>query len=183
MAIELLQHWQIVADGLEIFLCLLILFFLMRNQRRKMKPDLKPAMSQSGPDFNFQVFMETIHQQVDLAFANIRQVAANERRNFDEVLRFQQQKYTETHSKEGFPPASFAHRIDTFQTMTEPARQGERQTRIQQLATRGMSAKQISDELKTPLGEVELVMSLQKRSIWCNNSFGRQSPKNEFDIP
>jgi DNA-binding NarL/FixJ family response regulator len=39
---------------------------------------------------------------------------------------------------------------------------GERQTRVQKLASRGMSIKQISEELKTPLGEVELILSLQK---------------------
>ncbi|UCD80768.1 MAG: hypothetical protein JSW26_04870, partial [Desulfobacterales bacterium] len=33
--------------------------------------------------------------------------------------------------------------------------------RIQQLAAKGMSAKQISQELKTPLGEVELILSLK----------------------
>ena len=41
---------------------------------------------------------------------------------------------------------------------------GERQTRIQKLASRGMSTKQISEELKTPLGEVELILSLQKNT-------------------
>jgi DNA-binding CsgD family transcriptional regulator len=46
--------------------------------------------------------------------------------------------------------------------VTETASQSDRQARIQQLAIRGLSAKQISDELKTPLGEIELVMSLQK---------------------
>ena len=163
MAIELLQHWQTVIDGLQIFLCFLILFFLVRSHRRKMKPDLMSADRQAGPDFNFQVFTETINQQVELAFANILQVAANERGNLDKVLQFQQQKYAESGSKEGLPPASSSHYDHILLGRAENPRPGERQTRVQALATRGMSAKQISDELKTPLGEVELVLSLQKQ--------------------
>lgn len=162
MIIKLLQHWQIVVDGLQIFLCLLILICLIRHHRRKMKPDALSANRQSGPDFNFQVFTEAIDQQVELAFTNILQVAANERRNLDKVMQFQKLKYVEPDSKEGLPPAPVPHGVDPPKRVTETASQSDRQARIQQLAIRGLSAKQISDELKTPLGEIELVMSLQK---------------------
>jgi transcriptional regulator len=37
----------------------------------------------------------------------------------------------------------------------------EHLARIQKLAARGMSAKQIAEELKTPRGEVELILRLQ----------------------
>ena len=163
MLTELLQHWQIAVDGLQILLCLLILFFLIRNYRRKSKIDMMSANSPSNSDFNFQVFTEAIHQQVELAFTNILQVADNERRNLDKVLQFQQLKYTQSGSKQVLPPAPASHRDNTHLNMTEAARQNERQHSIRQLATRGMSARQISDELKTPLGEVELVLSLQKQ--------------------
>ena len=163
MVIELLQHWQIAVDGLQIFLCLLILFFLVRSYRRKLKTNMMSANNPFNSDFNFQVFTKAINQQVELAFTNILQVVDNERRNFDKVLQFQQLKYTESGSKQIRPPAPAGHRGSTHPNMTEAAKQNERQTSIQQLSNQGMSAKQISDELKTPLGEVELVMSLQKK--------------------
>ena len=162
MVIELLQHWQIAVDGLQIFLCLLILFFLVRNYRRKMKPDFISTDNPSDPDFNFQVFTEAVNQQVELAFANIRQVAGNEQRNLEKILQFQQRKFVESSSRQGSPPVPTAHHEDADNGMADTASQGERQARIQRLATRGLSTKQISDELKMPLGEVELVMSLQK---------------------
>ena len=163
MVIELLQHWQIAVDGLQIFLCLLILFFLMRNYRRKLKSDMMAANSPSDSDFNFQVFTEAINQQVELAFSNILQVVDNERHNLDKVLQFQQVKFTKSGSKQNLPPAPVSYHDNARPDMTEAAKQSERHNRIQQLATRGMSARHISDELKTPLGEVELVMSLQKK--------------------
>ncbi len=163
MVIELLQHWQIAVDGLQIFLCLVILVVLGRSYRRKTKADLMSARSQFGPDFNFQVFTEAINQQVELAFTNILQVAGNERRNIENVIQFQKLKYIESRPKMGLPATPPSHRDDTPKSLTGTARQSERQARIQQLATRGLSAKQISDELKTPLGEVELVMSLQQK--------------------
>ena len=162
MVIELLQHWQIAVDGLQIFLCLLILFFLVRSYRRKLKTNMMSANNPFNSDFNFQVFTKAINQQVELAFTNILQVVDNERRNLDKVSQFQQFNYTESGPKQVLPPAPVSHRGNTQPNMIEAAKQNERQTSIQQLANQGMSARQISDELKTPLGEVELVLSLQK---------------------
>jgi hypothetical protein len=179
MVTELLKHWELAVDGLQILLCLLILFFLVRNYRRKMKPGLVSVHSQFDPDFNFQVFTEAINQQVELAFANILQVAGNERQNLEKILQLHQLKYSGSRSKEGLPPAPPSHHEDTQKRMTGTDGQGERQARIQQLAAQGLSAKQISDELKTPLGEVELVMSLQKRPNPPTETVsvpGRQTP-------
>ena len=163
MVTELLKHWEVAVDGFQVFLCLVILFFLMRNHRRKMKSGMMSPGTPNDSDFNFQVFTETINQQVELAFTNILQVAANERRNLDKVLQFQQLKYLDSSSQQDLPPVPHPHRHDTHKRLAASSRQSDRHTRIQQLATRGLSAKQISDELKTPQGEVELVLSLQKK--------------------
>ena len=163
MVNELLQHWRIAVDVLQVFLCLVILFCLMRNRRRKMKSDMMSPGTQNDSDFNFQVFTEAINQQIELAFTNILQVAANERRNLDKVLQFQQHKYLDSGSQQDLPPVPLPHRDDTHDRLAASGSQSDRQARIRQLATRGLSAKQISDELKTPQGEVELVLSLQKK--------------------
>ena len=75
-----LQHWRIAVDGLQVLLCFGILFFLMRNHGRKMKSGLISPETLNDSDFNYQLFTEAIRQQVELAFTNIFQVAANERR-------------------------------------------------------------------------------------------------------
>ena len=156
MVIEMLKHWEVAVDGIQIFLCLLILFFLIRNHRPKMKPDLMNHGSESGQNFNLQVFSQTINQQIELAFANILEVAANERRNLDQVLQFHQFNETDGNS-------AGSNSNDTLQRVNDTPGQGECQAQIQRLATRGMSPKQISEKLKTPMGEVELILSLQNR--------------------
>jgi hypothetical protein len=160
--IEIMEHWEVVVDGLQIFLCLLILFVLVRNHRHRMKQGRVNPKSESGQDFNRQVFSHTINQHVELAFSNILKAAANERRNLANVLELQQFTYADHASPGGRSPSLPSHPDDAAQSGPEIEGQGEHQTRIQKLSTRGMNAKQISEELKTPLGEVELILSLQK---------------------
>jgi len=162
MVIGLLEHWEVAVDGLQIFLCLLILFVLVRKHRRRMKPDGVNPKSESGQDFNLQVFSQTINQQVELAFSNILKAAANERRDLVKALELQQFPYADHGSPGGRSPSLPSHHNDAAQSGQEIEGQGEHQTRIQKLSTQGMNAKQISEELKTPLGEVELILSLQK---------------------
>ena len=159
--IEIMEHWEVVVDGLQIFLCLLILFVLVRNHRHRMKPGRVNPKSESGQDFNQQVFSQTINQQVELAFTNILKVAANERRDLVKVLQLQQLTEADG-SSEVRSPSLTPDSGDPAKSVQVIAGPGERQTHIQKLSTQGMNAKQIAEELKTPLGEVELILSLQK---------------------
>jgi hypothetical protein len=161
---EMMRHWETAVDGIQILLCLLILFFLIRNHRRKIKPGLANSKSGPGQDFNLQVFSQAIDQQVELAFSNMLEVAATERRKLDRVLQFQSFIHADHRSPEIRSSSLASDRENSFQHVTETVGPSERQTRIEQLATRGMSTKQISEELKIAMGEVELILSLQKNS-------------------
>lgn len=164
MGMEMMEHWEVAVDGIQIFLCLLILFYLVRNHRHKMNPDMMNLKRGSDQNFNLQVFSQAINQQVETAVTNILEVVAEERRNLDKVLQFQPFNPADHSTAENQPQAFPAHRGDSFQHVRESTGSGERQVRIQKLASRGMSTKQISEELKTPLGEVELILSLQKNA-------------------
>lgn len=162
MVLEMLEHYEAIVDGLQIFLCLLILFFMVRNHRRRMKPEWMNPKNDPGQDFNRQVFSQTINQQVELAFANILKAAANERRDLFKVLQLQPFTDTDPGASGVGSPSLTSTPDETAINVQESAGQGDRQTRIRNLSTQGMNPKQISEELKTPLGEVELILSLQK---------------------
>ena len=164
MGMEMMKHWEVAVDGIQILLCLLILFFLVRNHRHKMKPDMMNSKRGSDQDFNLQVFYQAIHQQVEMAFTNIQDVVADERRNLDKVLQLQPFNSADHRTAENGPQVFPAHRGGSFQHVKETKGSGERQIRIQKLASRGMNTKKISEELKMPLGEVELILSLQKNA-------------------
>jgi hypothetical protein len=162
MVMEMMKNWEVAVDGIQVFLCLLILFFLIRNHRRRVKPDQTNSILTSGQGFNAQVFSQALSQQIEVAFANILNVAANERHNLEKVLQLQQIKSEDHRSPEILPssyPAPGGGAIEKVNESTDPEKL---QTRIRKLTSRGMSPKQIADELRTPLGEVELILSLQK---------------------
>ena len=162
MGMEIMKHWEVAVDAIQILLCLLILFFLVRNCRPKIKPDMINPKNRSDQDFNLQVYSQAINQQVEMAFSHILKVIDNERRNLDKVWQFHPFNRSE-YSISGIRPQAFPSHCDgSVEHLKETTGSGERQTRIQKLATRGMSTKQISEELKTPIGEVELILSLQK---------------------
>lgn len=162
MGMEMMKHWEAAFDGIQILLCLLILFYLVRNHRHKMKPDMMNPKRGSEQNFNLQVFSQAIKQQVEMAFTNIQDVVADERRNLDKVLQLHPFNHADHSTLEIRPQAFPSHRDGSFKHVKETTGSGEPQKRIQKLASRGMSTKQISEELKKPLGEVELILSLQK---------------------
>lgn len=164
MVVEMMKNWEVAVDGIQIFLCLLILFFLVRNHRRKLKPELTHSKPVSGQDFNSEVFSQTIHQQMELAFTNIQNVVAGEHRDLGKILRLQQVKLYDHSPSETLPPSQPAQDKGVFKNTTESADQAALRKRIREMDTRGMTPKQIADALKTPLGEIELILSLQKNA-------------------
>jgi len=162
MVMEMIKNWEVAVDGIQIFLCLLILFFLIRNHRSRLKPDSTNPQQVSGQDFNAQVFSQTVRQQIEMAFTHIQNVVANECHNLEKVLQLQQVKHL-SHRPPDISAASHpTHCGGAFEKLNESADQSKLQTRIRKMTGRGMSPKQIADELKTPLGEIELILSLQK---------------------
>ena len=162
MVMAVMQNWEVAVDGIQIFLCLLILFFLLRNHRRRIKSDLTNPKHVSGQDFNVQVFSQTISQQIELAFTNIQNVVASEFHNLEKVTQLQQVKHLSNRPSDILPAFDPPHSCGAFENVNESADHSKLQTRIRKMTGGGMSPKQIADELKTPLGEVELILSLQK---------------------
>ena len=162
MLSQIPHYWDVAIDGIQIMLCLLILVRLIKNRSNNRKSALQEPLPDSGQGFNIQIFTQTVKQQVDQAFVNIANTIAAEQRNMDRVL---------PNSGHGGP----THAISNHQTFRYPPDSqrissltgdaiGSEQLheQIQKMAVKGMSVRQISEELKTPLGEVELVLSLHK---------------------
>jgi len=160
MVFDLVKYWEVAVNGIQIILCLLILFFLIRNRRRKMAPEWVEAKTESGQSFNLQVLSQTINQQAELAFSNILESIAVERRNLGNVLQLNQFNHAGRLPNENQRPPVLSKNNEILPRFKEPAGKEEHRARIQKLSARGMSAKQIAEELKTPMGEVELILSL-----------------------
>jgi cell division protein ZapA (FtsZ GTPase activity inhibitor) len=161
MVFQMPQYWDVAIDGIQIVLCLLILVCLIRNRKKNRKSAQDEAFRESGPSFNAQIFYQTLKQQVDQAFANIAETVAAEQRRLDQALsngiaaspRYDTASY----------PSNYRPSVNSeISPLAGPASDGDPlHEQIQKLADKGMSVRQISEELKTPLGEVELVLSLR----------------------
>ena len=161
MVFQVPQYWDMAVDGIQIILCLLILLFLIRNRRKHKSSALEEAIRDSAKSFDVQVLSQTIKQQIDQAFANIADTLAAERHNLESLLPFKRQSHASFRIPDS-PSAALRPKSCEISAVSDGMSQiDELYQRIQKLADKGMSARQISDELKTPLGEVELILSLK----------------------
>ena len=160
MVFQMPQYWDVAIDGIQIILCLLILLFLIRSRKKSRESTLDKAIRESGQSFNVQIFTQTLKQQVDQALANIAEAIAVEQRNLDQVLP------VNGHGSQAYGISQYPsglHRPvaqDIAPIVSDGSGSDQLHEQIQKLALKGLTARQISEELKTPLGEVELVLSL-----------------------
>jgi hypothetical protein len=160
MKFEILENWEVIVDGVQIFLCLLVLFFFIRNRQTKKYQTPMNAGRKTGKDFNAHVLTQTIKQQVDRAFASVIEAVALEQERLEKVLQ------DDRPGNDSWEISEY-HLRSRFQDRNERSREtdvvegGEKRfERINNLAAGGMNSRQISEELKAPLSEVELILSL-----------------------
>jgi len=161
MVFQMPQYWDAAIDGIQIGLCFLILVFLIRSRKKNRKFARDQAIGESGQSFNVQIFNQTLKQQVDQAFANIAETLAVERHKLDQVLLIgdsgNRNHDIAPYPTNLHPPANpEISAIAGIASDSDPLHE-----QIQKLADKGRSVREISEELKTPLGEVELVLSLR----------------------
>lgn len=160
MGFQLPQYWDTAVDGVQIILCLLILLFLVRNRRKHKSSIREEAIWESGKSFNVQVLSHTIKQQIDQAFANIAETMTAEQLKLESLLPFSPQGHETFHIADSPSPSLRSNSHEISSVSDGMSQVDELHQRIRKLAAKGMSARQISEELKTPLGEVELILSL-----------------------
>jgi len=161
MVFQMPQYWGVAIGGIQIVLFFLILVFLILNRKQNRKFLQDKVIGKSGQSFNEHVFTQTLKQQVDQAFADITEAIAVEQRKLDKVLPISDsgsRRYDIVQCQTGLhrPVNPEISPVDSNASGHDLLHE-----QIQKLALKGKSARQISEELKTPLGEVELVLSLR----------------------
>ncbi|MGD2184583.1 MAG: hypothetical protein PVI71_00590 [Desulfobacterales bacterium] len=172
MALQTLNLWELVLDGTQIFLCSFILLVLIRNKIKYKQLLLKAPSAKSSRNFNAEFMIQAIRQQCDLAFTHILETIDTERQTMDAC--FEPGKFR-------FAPHMLQLAPDRTVAQTPDAEMPEVNTEqtiyrdIEALAGQGMSLENISEELKVPKGEVELVLKLKRLSA--------ESAKNKNNPP
>jgi hypothetical protein len=163
MVFQVPQFWNFAGDGFQILLCLLMLGFFIKNRIIQKKSALNIAKTNTEQNFNTHIFSITVEQQLNQAFTNIIENIAAERNGLESVLKLNPPSHQNedismilAHSQLSDPNAN--------QRLTDD-RIGSagRHDKIRKLATNGLTAKKISEELKISMSEVELILSLGEK--------------------
>jgi hypothetical protein len=160
MIFQIPQYWQLAIDGLQIFLCLLILFFFVARRTKSRKMAAESVAADQFSNFNARFLAESFQQQTDQAFDNILTVISNERRNLDRLLQLLAEKQ---------PDAGITAQIDDAVAQAAASTQDclpddQLKAEVKKLAASGKDTGQISRQMKIPVGEVELILNLTKKS-------------------
>jgi len=163
MVFQVPQVWDIAGDGLQILLYLLILGFYIKNRAIHKKYAVNRTKTGGRQSFNAHVFNITVQQQVNQAFTNIIETIAAERNGLKNVLGLnalgsKQKHISKIQSNSQLPKSYDNHRISD-----DLAGRAGRHDKVRKLLAKGLSVRKISEGLKIPMSEVELILSLQRK--------------------
>jgi len=162
MVFQVPQFWDIASDGFQILLCLLILGFFIKNRTIHNKYAVNKSKNGAGQSFNSHVFNITIQQQVNQAFSNIIGTIAAERNGLESVLGPSSLSRKDENISKRQSNSQLSHSPDTHRASDDRTVSVGRHDRVRKFSAKGLNARKISEELKIPISEVELVLSLQK---------------------
>lgn len=158
-------RWDMVADGIQVLLCGVILACLVHNQLRYKR--LLPEVSHRGKPlvFSQEVLLQTLRQQTEHALASIRAAVDAEEAKLQQVL-----------AAAGMPPAAAENAAAETPAEHIPFRLGDgepgglgtlpnRYAGLGELAAQGLTARQIAAQTRLPAGEIELALKLQRATV------------------
>jgi hypothetical protein len=162
MVFQVPQFWDMASDGLQIFLYLTILFFFIKNRAIHKKYAVNKTKNGAGQSFNAQVFNITVQKQVNQAFTNIIETIAAERNCLKSVLGLnplsgEADDISQVQSNSQLPNSHDKNPISDDRTGS-----AGRHDIVRKFSDKGLSVRKISEELKFPMSEVELILSLHK---------------------
>jgi len=160
MALQTLNLWEIVLDGIQICLGGLILLFLIRNKIKYKQLILKAPAGEKSQNFNTEFIIQAIRQQSELAFSHILETIDKERQTLGTYFELRE---TITPNMLQTAPGPLFDQACNAETV-EPNAADTIYSEIKTLSGYGMSLEDISVKLNVPRGEVELVLKLKSLS-------------------
>ena len=163
MIFQVPPFWDIASNGFQIILFLLILGFYIKNRAIHKKYAVNKTKYGSGQSFNAHVFNLTVQQQVNQIFTNIIENITTERNGLESVLGINPLNTEDDDISKVQSDSRMPNRHDNHRISDDRIGRAGRYEKIRKFAAKGLSARKISEGLKIPMSEVELVLSLQKK--------------------
>lgn len=162
MAVPTFNLLEIAVDATQIGLCVLILFFLIRNLMKFRRRTLNAPDDPKSSNLNTEFVVEAVRQQAELAFRHILESVEKERETLRAYFELR-----ETQLASGLLRSPASGYIDTVPRAetSEPGTADTIYREIENLAEQGFSLPDISEKLHVPRAEVDLVLKLRRLSI------------------
>lgn len=161
MVFQLPDIWEVAGDGFQILLCLLVLGFFFKNRTIQRKCADINIKNGTGQTFNTQIFNISVEQQINQAFTNIIAAIAEERNGLERMLGLIPLKYDDDHISMVPANRQPPKRYGNYRVSNDRIGRAGRHDKVRNLAAKGLNIKKISRELKIPISEVELILSLR----------------------
>lgn len=163
MVLQVPQFWAIAGDGFQIFLYLLILGFYIKNRAIHKKYAVNRTKNGTRKSFNAHVFNIAVQRQVNQAFANIIETITAERNGLKSVLGPNPLSNEGPDISKVQSNSQLPNRYDNHRKSNDRTGRAGRHDKVRKLSAKGLSTRKISEGLKVPMSEVELILSLQKK--------------------
>ena len=160
MTEQMLPLWEMVLDGVQVFLCVMIFLFLLHNRIKYKRWLLNAVPQDKTVGFSDEVRMQQFKQLAEKSFDHVVDTINQER------LALQAQ--FESGSTDSEQQVSTLQTPNNFKNVIQDDESGSGSTElgnfseIVALADKGLSVREISQRLNMPGGEVELVLRLNK---------------------
>ncbi|MBW2409815.1 MAG: hypothetical protein JRF72_08460 [Deltaproteobacteria bacterium] len=152
--------WELVSDGIQIFLCLMIFLFLLWNRIKYKRWFLNAVSKEKRVVFSDEIRMQQLKQLAEQSFDNIADTIHQERLTLQDHFEAGFVD-SEQHVSVLQTPEDFKNVIQDDEKSADDTELGSF-SEIVSLADKGLSVREISKRLNMPGGEVELVLRLNK---------------------
>ena len=159
--------WELVLDGVQILLCIIIFLFLLHNRIKYKGWFFNSAPREKAVAFSDEIRIQRLKQLAEKSFDNVVDAINQER------LALQTQFENGATGSEQH--ASVLQTHDDFNSLIQDGEKGQDHTdlgkfsKIVALSDKGLSIPEISQHLNMPGGEVELVLRLNKYEVADKN--------------
>ena len=162
MVYQFSQFYDIAINGFQIVLSIFILCYYLKNRGIYKKLEYGITDKNINPNFEAALVNISVQQRIYQAFTNILDTISIERTGLEKILenhverRFDGQvRKSRLHSKP----------LEIYGKQNSPEEKGGwqiRQNKIRKFSSKGLNPQKISETLKIPLNEVELILSLDE---------------------
>jgi hypothetical protein len=154
-------RWDLLADGIQVVLCGVMLLCLVHNKRKYKRLLPEATQRETPPVFSQEVLLQTLRQQTEQALASIRAAVEAEETKLQQVLGAAgvPRAVAENATAEHLPFRLGDGEPEGLETL--PTRYGG----LGELAAQGLTTRQIAAQTRLPAGEIELALKLQRAAV------------------